>query len=101
MPVALERYETGALIRLEGECSVACAAELKTLLLEGLAVGGELRLDLDQAGEMDLTAFQLLWAAGREADRRGTRIVAHMPESAASAAREAGFARFPGPTIQE
>ena len=96
MPVTLEQTEDCCLIRLEGECTVTSAAELNRLLLEGLATGRDLRLDLQTADEIDITVLQLLWAAGREAERTGASIALRMSEPAAMAMREAGFERFPG-----
>jgi anti-sigma B factor antagonist len=96
MPVTLERHETHSLIRLEGECTLTSAAELKRLLLEVLASGKDLHLDLERAAEIDLTVMQLLWAAGREVARAGAGIDIRLSEAAGLAAREAGFDPFPG-----
>lgn len=71
------------------------AAEFKDLLLERLASGNDLRRDLEHPGEIDITVMQLLWAAGREADRTGTRIAIRVSDAAGLAAREAGFVRSP------
>ena len=101
MPISMERHETHSLIRLEGECTVTSAAELKRLLLEGLASGKDLKLDLERVTEIDLTAMQLLWAAGHEGERTGGGFAVRMSEPAAAAVREAGFERFPGLTPQE
>jgi anti-sigma B factor antagonist len=101
LAVTMERQESQSLIRLEGEFTVTSAAELKDLLLEGLASGNDLLLDLEQAGEIDITLMQLLWAAGREADRAGVSIAILVSDTAGAAAREAGFERFPGLTVQE
>jgi len=101
LAVTMERHETHSLILLEGECTVTSAAELKRLLLEGLTSKKDLTLDLKRVEEIDLTAMQLLWSAGREADRAGAGIAIRMSESAATAAREAGFERFPGLAVQE
>ncbi len=76
---------------MDGDFNLSSAAELKELLLEGLASGKELQLDLQGAGEIDITVLQLLWAAGREAERAAIRLVTHMGEGTASVAREAGF----------
>lgn len=92
----MERHDGHPLIRLEGECTLTSAAELKSLLLEGLAAGGDLRLDLEGAEEIDITIMQLLWAAGREARRAGSAIAIAVSEAAGRAAREAGFPQFPG-----
>jgi anti-anti-sigma regulatory factor len=97
----MERQESQSVIRLEGEFTLASAAELKNLLLQGLAAGNDLRLDLEQAVEIDIPVMQLLWAAGREADRKGASLAIQMSDAAAMAAREAGFERFPGLTVEE
>ena len=96
LPVTMERHKTHSLIRLEGELNVTSAAELKGLLLEGLASGGDLKVDLERAEEIDVSVMQLLWAAGREASRTGSSLVIRGSEAAVMAARDAGFERFPG-----
>jgi anti-anti-sigma regulatory factor len=97
LPLTVDRDETRWLIRLDGEFNVTSAAELKKLLLEGLASGKELRLDLEGASEIDVTVLQLLWAAGRAS----AGVVSGVSEAAAIIARDAGFERFPGKTDQE
>ena len=101
MSVTMQRSETDLLIRLEDAVNVTSAEELKSLLLEGLVSGRDLHLDLERVEEIDVTVMQLLWAAGREADRKGTRMVTRVSEAAAAAAREVGFERFPGTAVQE
>jgi anti-anti-sigma regulatory factor len=100
LPVTIEKLANDSLIRLEGECTLASAAELKTLLLEGLTSGRTLRLDLARVEEIDIAVMQLLWAAGRQAERAGARIAVRMPETAGAALREAGFERLPGLAVQ-
>ena len=101
MAVTMERQESQSVIRLEGDFTLTSAEELKNLLLQGLASGNDLRLDLEQAEAIDITVMQLLWAAGREADRKGTGMAIQMSDAAATAARDAGFERFPGLTVAE
>ena len=101
LPVSMEQRDSGQVIRLAGAVGVASAEELKRLLLEGLAAEGGLRLDLERAGEIDITIMQLLWAAGREARRTGARVELAPSEAAATAARGAGFESFPGSQAQE
>ena len=96
MPVTVDRLETHWLIRLEGELTLTSAAELKQLLLEWLASGKGLQLDLEHASEIDITLLQLLWAAGREAARTGAEVGSRVSEAAAAAARVLGFDRFAG-----
>jgi anti-anti-sigma factor len=99
LPVILERQQDHALIRLEGECHVTSAAELRTLLLAGMASGETLRLDLRDVASIDISTLQLLWAAGRQAERTGVRVELQIPETAAYTARQAGFEQFPGLTV--
>ncbi|MGD0437658.1 MAG: STAS domain-containing protein [Bryobacteraceae bacterium] len=96
MPLTLERHQSCCVVRLEGQITLASATELKAVLLEWLAAGTNLDLDLERAAEIDLTAMQLLWAAGREAERRGVGIRCRMSEAAAAALGDSGFARLPG-----
>ena len=100
LSITMEPIENDVFIRLEGTVNVTSAAELKGLLIEGLASGSNLRLDLQQAEEIDITIMQLLWATGREAGRTGASIAMNMPEAVRNAAREAGFGHFPGLTDQ-
>jgi anti-sigma B factor antagonist len=101
MPVTLQRQEGSWLIRLEGQVTVTSAAELKERLLEWLAAGKNLELDLESAEEIDITILQLLWAAAREAARTGTKIVARASSAAATAARDSGFGQLPGFPVPE
>jgi anti-anti-sigma regulatory factor len=84
------------LIRLDGEITLACADELKRALLSWLQENKDLELDLQNAAEVDLTALQLLFAAAREAARRGQNIVARTSLPVRDAARDAGFGDMPG-----
>ena len=101
MSVTMQRSETDLLIRLEDKVNVTSAEELKRLLLEGLISERDVHLNLERVEEIDVTVMQLLWTAGREADRKGTRMVTRVSEAAAAAARELGFERFPGTLVQE
>jgi ABC-type transporter Mla MlaB component len=92
----LECDETQWTLRLDGDCSLASAAELKTLLLEGLASGSELRVDLKGMEEIDITVLQLLWAAQCAAARDQRGFVSRVPDRVAALARNAGFDDFPG-----
>ena len=96
MPITREPQGAHSLLRLEGEVKLSSAKELQGLLLECQASGGDLQLDLERTGEIDITLLQLLVAAGREAARSGAGITAGVSQAAAAAAREAGFDRFPG-----
>jgi anti-anti-sigma factor len=99
MPVTLDQSEEQCLLRLEGEVDIASAAELKTLLLQALASGTELRVEVERATELDITALQLLWAAEREARGSGRQctLAGRVSEELMAAASEAGFEKFPVP----
>jgi len=101
LSVTMQRSESDLLIRLEDAVNVTSAEELKSLLLEGLVSGRDLYLDLERVEEIDVTVMQLLWAAGREADRKGIRMVTRVSQAATAAACELGFERFPGTAVQE
>lgn len=96
MPLTVNRNGTHWLICLEGEANITSAAQLKDVLLEGLAGAQELELDLERASEIDVTVLQLLWAAAREAARAGSGFVSRVSHAAASVARDLGFEGFPG-----
>ena len=99
MPLTLDQNEEGCLIRLEGEINIAFAAELKKLLLEALGSAKDVRLDMEQATELDIAAWQLLYAAEREAKRSGVgfTLVGRVPEEISLTFNEAGCERFPIP----
>jgi anti-anti-sigma regulatory factor len=97
MPVTLEQGEGLSVIRLEGEINIASAAGLKAALLEALASVSEVRLDLNRATDLDITALLLLWAAEREALRSGKKVAltGTIPDEILLAATDAGLDKFP------
>lgn len=96
MKVALEQHEQNCLIRLEGQVTLASAVELKALLLEWLASGKSLELDLAGAEEIDITTLQLLNVAVRDAGRSGVGILVRASHAVEAAVRNAGFDQIPG-----
>jgi anti-anti-sigma regulatory factor len=98
LPSALDRSDAMNAIRLDGVVDIACAAELKTQLLDALAAGAEVRVDLDGVADLDVTWAQLIWAAQREAARSGVKFSfsGPVPEKIATALLNAGFQGFPG-----
>lgn len=93
MPVILEQSEAQNLIRLEGAVDISCAAELKTLMLQALQSDKEVRISLENATDLDVTAMQLLWAAGREARVSGVglTLTGPVPEQISAAIADAGL----------
>ncbi|MBS1162083.1 MAG: hypothetical protein H6R15_4502 [Proteobacteria bacterium] len=57
-------------LEITGELNIFTAAELRLQLLEALATGTELEVDLAQVGEIDSAGLQLMLAAKREAASR-------------------------------
>jgi len=96
MPVSLDQRESDCRIRLEGQITIASAAELKNLLVNWAATGKDLALDLTRAEEIDISTLQLLWSAAREAARTGRHVGCAASPAAISAAQSAGFPEFPG-----
>jgi hypothetical protein len=98
--MTVECTETQWILRLDGDQNLTSALKLKGLLIEGLASGKDLQVDLEQVQEIDITVLQLLFAAGREASRESRGFVSRVPETVLSAARDAGFESFPGQSPQ-
>jgi anti-anti-sigma factor len=79
--IALIQDGNRNLLRLEGEINIAVAAELKASLLEAMRSGREICVSLGSASALDVTAFQLLWAAQREVRRAGLQFALTGSES--------------------
>ncbi len=97
MPVALEQHEGLCIFHFEGEINIISAAQFKVDLGKALASRAELRLDLERATELDVTALQLLWAAEREACGigRAFTVSGAIPDGILRAVIEAGLEKFP------
>ena len=97
MAVTLEQSEALNEIRLEGVIDISCAAELKALLLQALESGKTVRVSVEEAVDLDVTAFQLLWAAEREARGLGVEFAfaGRVAEHFSAELAHAGFESFP------
>ncbi|MGB7264749.1 MAG: STAS domain-containing protein [Terracidiphilus sp.] len=71
MGIVLSQSDDACLIGLDGAIDIASAAELKAVLVEALETGKEIRISTAETADLDITAFQLLWAAKREAAQSG------------------------------
>lgn len=95
MNATLERHVDSWMIRLEGELTLACAGELKTLLsqwvAEGKSAGKSLELNLEGVEEIDITVMQLVWAAARDAANAGLRVTGRASDAVMRTVRDAGF----------
>ena len=96
MSLTLQQHDSTCLLQLDGRITIASAIELKQLLVEWLASGKDLDLNLSGAEEIDITTMQLLWTAAREATRAGVSMTVRASEAASNAVRSAGFSEIPG-----
>ncbi|MGD0734212.1 MAG: STAS domain-containing protein [Terracidiphilus sp.] len=97
MPLSLEQHEESSLLSLEGTIDIACAADLKQLLIQALSGAKAVRVSLQKVSDLDVTAVQLLWAAAREARTSGLEfaLAGTVPESVLKTLASAGFHEFP------
>ncbi len=92
MPTALIEGEAQCVIRIESDVDIASAAELKSMMIAAISSGKEVKVDLEGASDLDVTAVQLLWSAARDAGKAGSSFVAvHVPEIVRCAVREMGL----------
>ena len=61
-------------VKIAGDCTVARAEELRTLLLEALSSGKSLEIDLSGVTAIDLTFCQILHALQQSCVSRGTEL---------------------------
>ncbi len=103
MSFMVDAGETRDVIRLAGNVDINCAAELKRMLIETISSEKELRVDLANATDLDITAIQLLWAAAREADKLGVSfsVAGQVPENIRCAVRDAGFENLLASVVPE
>ena len=69
--VKCDQTTNESVIRLEGEVDITCSVELKTMLIDAIAAGKPLQIDLSTATALDVTALQLLWLVRVEAAKNG------------------------------
>lgn len=96
MPVTVEEKGGTSLVRLEGEINISSAVELKSTLIDALASKKEIRLTLEGATELDITALQLLLAAERGAAKAGIlfALEGSVPDHISTGMTDAGLAKF-------
>lgn len=96
MSIQCDADESACVLRLADEVDINSSVELKQALIEVIASGKELHLDLQAGPSLDITAIQLLWSARNAAELRGSRFViaGDVPESINSALHNAGFDPF-------
>jgi anti-anti-sigma regulatory factor len=77
-----------------GQADLTTASELKTALLDALSTSSKsVEIDLTQATALNVTCFQLIWAANAESAARGAslRILASRDPAVLDYLREAGL----------
>jgi anti-anti-sigma regulatory factor len=96
MGITLDESKSKAVIGLDGVVDISSAAELKTLLLRALNCGKKVRVSLDKAADLDVTAVELLWAAKSEASKAGVAFsfAGPAPAELSAALCEAGLQQF-------
>ncbi len=99
MGIICEQRDETVDFSLEGVVDITCAAELKAALVDALKSGKPVRIALDRCSILDVTAFQLLWAAEREARSLGVEFAleAQLPAQILAALKEVGLESFPVP----
>jgi anti-anti-sigma regulatory factor len=95
MNFQLSQTSDSSLIQIDGAVDIASAADLKAALLEAIKQGKEIHVSAEKAGDLDITAYQLLWAARRDAELAGIGFaLTGVPESVQSAWKDMGLERL-------
>jgi len=97
MGITLEQNTAKSVVRLEGSIDISLAAELKALFAKALSAGKDVSVSLDQVSYLDVTAVQLLWAAGQQARRSGIgfSLSGHLSDPLFTLLANAGIPSFP------
>ena len=92
MSIALSQTDEASMIHLEGAIDISAASELKATLLEARKADKGTVVILGGLSELDVTAFQLLWVAKREARHAGLRFeLAQLPACIEESLAEMGL----------
>ncbi len=99
MGITHEQRDDSIAICFEGVVDIASAAELKAALVDALKSAKPVFITLDRCSALDVTAFQLLWAAECEAKSLGVELAlaSPVPAPVLAALKEVGFDSFPVP----
>lgn len=97
MAITVNESGSESLVAIEGTVDISSSAELKTALVQALGSGRTVHVSLQGAAYLDVTAFQLLWAAEQQARRAGMAfgILGQVPEPVSAGLADAGFPSFP------
>jgi hypothetical protein len=72
--IALSQVEEVSLIELDGVIDISVASELKAALVLAIEAGKPIRICGEDGVELDITAYQLLWAVTRDVKRAGREL---------------------------
>lgn len=75
MGIALSRESDASFLRLDGAIEISVAAELKAALLQAIEAAKSIHVSVAAVSELDVTAYQLIWAAAHEAKRRQMQFI--------------------------
>ena len=70
MGVVLQQENESRVVALEGVIDISSAADLKAALMEAMNSSSSIAIVFDDNTEMDVTAYQLLWAARKASAAR-------------------------------
>jgi ABC-type transporter Mla MlaB component len=93
MGIRIEQTGNGHLLALDGVIDISVVAELKAALVDAIGAGENIDVSVEAVTGIDIAAYQLLWAANREAAPLGTRLAlaGELPESARHTLAEMGL----------
>jgi len=93
MGIVLDHANDTSLLQLEGVIDIAAAEDLKAALFEAIKAAKAIHISAEAVSELDVCAYQLLWAAEREARRSGCEFAftGRLPEAVERALASAGL----------
>ena len=93
MGIVLQAGNDSRLVALEGTIDISLAADLKAALRESFDTGKSVSVSFGESTEIDITAFQLLWAARQAATARGVAFTlsGELSETATANLKDAGL----------
>lgn len=96
MAITGSQIDDASLVRLEGVIDISVAAELKDALGRAIAESRPVRIAAEGVTGLDVTAFQLLQAAQREA-RQKVSFAGNLPEPVRSFLESVGLVDWSAP----
>lgn len=93
MGIVLQAGNDSRLVALEGTIDISLAADLKAVLLESLNTGKPVSVAIGEGVAIDITGFQVLWAARQAATAQGVAFTlrGELSETATANLKDAGL----------